>query len=95
MLLRMRWRTSGGTDGFTANSASGSPGARARMVKMTMLMATSVGIAVSKRLMMYRVIEFRSYPRAYERFRAARVSCRFGDRRILTLHDHGCTGQTS
>src|SRR3954447_1187138 len=50
--LRMFRRTSGGTEGFAANCAIGSPGASLRIAKMIMLITTRVGIAVSKRRIM-------------------------------------------
>src|SRR5438477_5547428 len=43
---RILSRTSGGTFGFAANCASGSPGASARIAYTTKLMTRSVGIAI-------------------------------------------------
>src|SRR5688572_9286077 len=48
-----RSRTSGGTSGFRANCAIGSPGASARIVKRTALMTRSVGMEMRSRRRIY------------------------------------------
>src|SRR2546430_3792925 len=62
-------RTSGGTFGFAANCASGSPGARARIAYTTKLMTSSVGIAIRRRRAMYRPtwLGYRSRPAEVQR----------------------------
>src|SRR4051794_34606726 len=52
-LLRISWRTAGGTFGLLANDDSGSPGASARIENTTMLMATRVTIEIRPRRMRY------------------------------------------
>jgi hypothetical protein len=54
-------RTSAVIEGFVANSPIGSPGANAKIRKMTMLMAINVGIAVRTRLTRYEFISVESH----------------------------------
>src|SRR5690606_10688646 len=58
--FRMFCLTCGGTAGLLANSDRGSPGANARIVNTTILIAINVGTAIMTRRTIYLVIELAS-----------------------------------